>query len=79
MYEEIKCDYCKGTTRGDTCPFSLTCPTCNAEPKQACKNPSGHKYNAGSGSNIHKEREKAAHKLDDQNGFEWRTAYGVKK
>ncbi|MHC3392836.1 zinc finger domain-containing protein [Streptomyces lavendulocolor] len=36
------CGFCDGEDIGDTCPASLTCPTCKATPRQRCRRPSGH-------------------------------------
>jgi len=76
-YEEVKCDSCSGTTRGDTCPILVKCSTCQAEPKAKCKNPSGHTYNSGSGNSIHSSRFITAQAIDDNNGFNWKEAFNV--
>ena len=67
---ETKCTWCKGNTRGDTCPRSLQCPSCNATPGNSCKRPSGH-----TAPELHKDRVKAAYAIDDANGFDWKSAY----
>ncbi|MFK0154149.1 hypothetical protein ACIQVK_19010 [Streptomyces sp. NPDC090493] len=36
------CAFCNGKDLGDTCPASLTCPTCKSAPRQQCRRPSGH-------------------------------------
>jgi hypothetical protein len=54
------CGFCDGGDIGDTCPASLTCPTCHAGPKQRCRRPSGH-----TAEQWHLERIRAAD-LEDQ-------------
>jgi hypothetical protein len=45
MAELDPCPYC-GSDEYDpatTCPKSIACPTCKAEPGQSCRRPSGHR------------------------------------
>ena len=72
MIEIKECEFCEGTTRGDTCFKAVVCPSCQAAPGRSCIRPSGHKA-----SEIHADRIKAAQALDDAAGFNWREAYGV--
>jgi hypothetical protein len=38
-----KCGWsCGGLMDGFTCPLSLPCPLCHAQPSQRCRRPSGH-------------------------------------
>ena len=69
-YTETKCTWCNGVTRGDVCPRSLVCPTCDAQPGLSCKRPSGHRA-----SELHNARIKTAYAIDDANNFDWQTAY----
>jgi hypothetical protein len=68
--KDTKCEWCKGTTRGDTCPKSIVCPSCNAAAGANCKRPSGHTC-----PQLHKDRINAAYAIDDANGFDWKSVY----
>jgi hypothetical protein len=72
-YTETKCNWCDGVTRGDVCPKSLECETCNAKPGNNCKRPSGHKASA-----LHNSRIKKGYAIDDLNNFDWQVAYADK-
>lgn len=48
------CPWCGGVAAG-TCPRSLPCPRCSAEPGHPCKRPSGHRAMV-----LHAERVAAA-------------------
>ncbi|KOU73163.1 hypothetical protein ADK61_23990 [Streptomyces sp. XY66] len=54
------CAFCDGEDLGDTCPASLTCPTCKAAPRRRCCRPSGH-----TAEQWHRRRVRAAD-LEDQ-------------
>jgi deoxycytidylate deaminase len=69
-HEILKCEYCDGYTRGDTCYKAVGCPSCSAKVGQSCVRPSGHKA-----SRIHADRVALAQYVDDQKGFDWQTAY----
>jgi hypothetical protein len=70
MYNEVKCKWCKGVSRGDVCPRSLECPSCSAKPGASCVRPSGHRA-----AEIHKDRINAGYAIDDANNFDWKIAY----
>ena len=73
MYNEVKCEWCKGVSRGDVCPRSLECPSCSVKPGASCVRPSGHRA-----AQIHKDRIAAAYAIDDAHGFNWQIAYADK-
>jgi hypothetical protein len=56
------CEWCDGDALpGSTCPRSLTCPTCGAEPGSPCKRPSGHRAAVLHAARVdHAERRDAA-------------------
>ena len=69
-YQDTKCVYCDGFSRGDTCYKEVECPTCKAGVGKNCMRPSGHKA-----SQIHIQRVALAQQIDDKKGFDWKTAY----
>lgn len=57
----VPCEWCGGLiTDGSTCPRSLECPSCHAQPGGPCRRPSGHNCD------IHVDRIKAAQAIDDE-------------
>lgn len=72
-YTPKDCNWCKGTTRGDNCAMSVTCPSCKSEPSKSCYRPSGHRA-----SELHADRIKLAQTVDDNKGFDWRAAFNDK-
>lgn len=57
------CQSCEGVTYGETCPYSLTCPSCHQRPGQRCRRPSEHLADQ-----MHRDRWELAHKIDDEAG-----------
>ncbi len=60
------CPWCKcNPVHPDAvCPWSLTCPTCQARPGGRCKRPSGH-----DAANMHADRYLLAERLDADAGI----------
>src|SRR2546423_12332414 len=55
-----RCEHCRGTTVGETCPQSLPCTTCGAEPGRRCTRSSEHE------AACHAPRWRAAERVDNE-------------
>ena len=57
----VECQSCKADSvpEGSTCAWSITCPTCGANPHSGCLRPSGHRA-----MTLHRARVDRAEDLD---------------